>query len=103
MDNISTTRRDTDIASNRGRFFQLFSNIAYYTVHLFLSFLSSTFSALRPFAPQILPVLICIFLIPLVIFISVYAGFVVWKNVAVGWNTPLYLQFGYVFVLPSNA
>ncbi|ESK98056.1 adipose-regulatory protein [Moniliophthora roreri MCA 2997] len=49
---------------------------------------------LRPLAPHVTPLLICVILIPLLISLSLLAGFLVWKNVAVGWSVPLYLQYG---------
>lgn len=45
-------------------------------------------------APQLITFLVCLLLVPLVIFLSVFAGWFVWKNVAVGWEAPVYLQYG---------
>lgn len=45
-------------------------------------------------APQLITLAVCLFLIPLVIFLSAFAGWFVWKHVAVGWETPVYLQYG---------
>ncbi|KAG2159703.1 putative adipose-regulatory protein-domain-containing protein [Suillus bovinus] len=48
----------------------------------------------RPVAPQLVPLLICLALIPVIIFFSLFSGWYIWKNVAVGWESPLYLQYG---------
>lgn len=53
----------------------------------------------RPFAPVIIPVVICTIAIPILLLFSLSSGFYVWKSVAVGWQTPLYLQYGYVGVI----
>lgn len=53
-------------------------------------------SVLRPYAPQLVPIAVCLFLVPFAISLSLYAGWSVWKSLAVGWDVPLYLQYGYV-------
>jgi hypothetical protein len=82
--------------------FQLISNVVHSPLRLLHSFSRITVATLRPYAPQIIPVLICVLFIPLVILLSVSAGFVVWRSVAVDWETPIYLQFGCVLSLPFN-
>jgi len=49
---------------------------------------------LRPMAPQLISMAVFLLLIPLIVFLSVFAGWIVWRNVAVGWETTLYLQYG---------
>ncbi|KAF8917688.1 hypothetical protein CPB85DRAFT_1285233 [Mucidula mucida] len=56
--------------------------------------LSKGLALIRPFAPQLIALAVFAFLIPLVFSLSVAAGYAVWKNVAVGWEMPLYLQYG---------
>ncbi|KAJ7076567.1 hypothetical protein B0H15DRAFT_593417 [Mycena belliarum] len=60
--------------------------------------LSATLSAflaiVRPALPHILPLLVCLSFVPLLLFLSASAGWLVWRNVAVGWHAPLYLQYG---------
>ncbi|KAF5355812.1 hypothetical protein D9756_004089 [Leucocoprinus leucothites] len=51
-------------------------------------------SVLRPYAPQLIPILICLFLIPIAVCLSLFAGWRVWKSLSVGWEVPLYLQYG---------
>jgi len=45
-------------------------------------------------APQLITLLVCLLLVPLVVFLSLFAGWFVWKNVAVSWEAPVYLQYG---------
>ncbi|KAI6047757.1 putative adipose-regulatory protein-domain-containing protein [Pisolithus marmoratus] len=49
---------------------------------------------LRPFAPQLVSLLVFLALIPIVVSISLFSGWYVWRNVAVGWKTDIYLQYG---------
>ena len=60
--------------------------------------ISSTFSSsvdfLQPFAPQIVPLVVCTFFIPTILAISAFAGFVVWSNLSTKWQAPVYLQYG---------
>ncbi|RDB29107.1 hypothetical protein Hypma_015681 [Hypsizygus marmoreus] len=96
MDNEHTSIAQEEVESipSRDALPQLLLNVLSAPINLILSFLSATFSALRPFAPQIIPVLICALLVPLVILLSIASGVVVWRNVAVGWDSPVHLQFG---------
>ncbi|KAL1707389.1 hypothetical protein EV121DRAFT_256036 [Schizophyllum commune] len=58
------------------------------------SLVSTGLETLRPFSPQLIPLLICTLLIPVVVFFSLVSGLLVWKSLAVGWEVPLYLQYG---------
>lgn len=51
----------------------------------------------RPAAPVIISVAVCTIAIPILLLFSLSSGFYVWKSVAVGWEAPLYLQYGYAF------
>lgn len=51
---------------------------------------------IQPYTTQLLAISIVLFLVPILITLSLYAGFFVWKSVAVSWKIPLYLQYGYV-------
>ncbi|KAJ7099608.1 putative adipose-regulatory protein-domain-containing protein [Mycena crocata] len=61
---------------------------------LFSATLSAFFSVLRPALPHILPLLVFLSFVPLILFSSASAGWLVWRNVAVGWQAPLHLQYG---------
>ncbi|KAF8973868.1 hypothetical protein BDZ97DRAFT_1900628 [Flammula alnicola] len=63
-------------------------------MNLFVAILSRSISTLRPFAPKIVPLLVCSLFIPLILLLSASAGWVVWSNLSVGWEVPLYLQYG---------
>ncbi|KAK0198260.1 hypothetical protein F5146DRAFT_1018850 [Armillaria mellea] len=67
------------------------SSFASASIQYLLSVLSKS---LKPFAPQLVPLAVFIFLIPLALCLSGLAGWIVWKNVAVSWETPLFLQYG---------
>ncbi|KAF8898895.1 hypothetical protein BD779DRAFT_1486090, partial [Infundibulicybe gibba] len=49
---------------------------------------------LRSSSPQIIPLFVCLFLVPLVILLSLFAGWIVWNSVATAWDSPLDLQYG---------
>ncbi|KII93792.1 hypothetical protein PLICRDRAFT_100856 [Plicaturopsis crispa FD-325 SS-3] len=51
-------------------------------------------SILRPITPQLIPIIVCILFIPLVAFFSIFAGWFVWRSVAVAWEVPVYLNYG---------
>ncbi|KAF9455064.1 hypothetical protein P691DRAFT_800075 [Macrolepiota fuliginosa MF-IS2] len=51
-------------------------------------------SILRPYAPQLIPIAVCLFLVPVAVCLSIFAGWSVWKGLAVGWEVPLFLQYG---------
>ncbi|KAF9076132.1 putative adipose-regulatory protein-domain-containing protein [Rhodocollybia butyracea] len=52
------------------------------------------FQTLRPYTPNLVSLFVFFALIPLLAFLSLSAGLIVWQNVAVGWQIPLYLQYG---------
>lgn len=49
---------------------------------------------IRPWVPQLIPLLVGLSIIPLLALLSAGAGFYVWKSAAVSWETPLFLQYG---------
>lgn len=51
---------------------------------------------LRYFSPKLLQVILCFGALPLIFALSLAAGAIVWTTVSVGWEAPLYLQYGYV-------
>ncbi|KAG1749847.1 putative adipose-regulatory protein-domain-containing protein [Suillus paluster] len=63
--------------------FSLLQNVARFIMNL-----------CRPVAPRLIPLFVCLALIPVIIIFSLFSGWYVWKNVAVGWESPLYLQYG---------
>jgi hypothetical protein len=74
---------------------QLAGDIEDATPTVYNAILASSFNAFRAYAPQIVPLIVCTLLIPLVLVISLLAGWLVWKNASVSWEVPIYLQYGY--------
>jgi hypothetical protein len=58
------------------------------------SLLSSIFAFVRPYTPRVVPLLVCATFFPLVILVSLGAGYFVWSNLSISWQLPLYLQYG---------
>lgn len=52
-------------------------------------------------ASRFVPFLVCLSLIPLVLFFALFSGWYIWKNVPVSWQVPIYLQYGSVLLFPS--
>jgi hypothetical protein len=83
---------------------QLFSSrIAYalfiYPVEIFLSLVASV---LRPIAPQLIPFAVFFLLVPLLVVPAVISGLYVWYSRAISWETPLFFQYGCVFLAQSG-
>ncbi|KAJ3829805.1 hypothetical protein F5878DRAFT_569514 [Lentinula raphanica] len=49
---------------------------------------------LRQYTPNIVSLVVFLLFIPLIGTLSLSAGVIIWRNVAVGWQIPLYLQYG---------
>lgn len=60
-------------------------------------------SVLRPYAPQLIPIVVCLALVPFAVCLSLAAGWMVWKSLVVGWEAPLFFQYGYVPRLFMNS
>jgi len=61
---------------------------------LVLSFITACVRQIRPLAPQLIPLTVFILALPVVLFLSVSAGWFVWRSVAVGWEAEIFLQYG---------
>ncbi|KAL0951392.1 hypothetical protein HGRIS_008088 [Hohenbuehelia grisea] len=72
----------------------IISTLAYLPVRVNIWFLTRIISLFRPFAPQIIPLVVFAFLIPTILALSALAGWIVWRSVPVAWEAPLYLQYG---------
>ena len=62
---------------------------------LLFNMIASAFRFIKPFAPQLIPLTVFALSIPVVIFFSLSAGWFVWRSIAVGWETEVFLQYGY--------
>ncbi|KAF9056518.1 putative adipose-regulatory protein-domain-containing protein [Panaeolus papilionaceus] len=58
------------------------------------SLVSTGIATIRPYAPQLIPFLICTIFIPFVVLLSISAGWFVWNSLSVSWEIPLHLQYG---------
>jgi len=63
-------------------------------LHTSSTILSEGARRIKPIVPQLITLSVCLLLVPLVVFLSLFAGWFVWKNVAAGWEAPVYLQYG---------
>lgn len=63
-----------------------------------LLFLFPPSTSLR-IAFHLVPLLVCLSLIPLILFFSLFSGWYIWKNIPVPWQVPIYLQYGSVLLL----
>lgn len=65
-----------------------------FPLHLANDLVASGLRLLRPFAPQFIPLAVFVFTVPVLVFFSFSAGWVVWRSIAVGWESSLDLQYG---------
>lgn len=63
-------------------------------LQLFNELLTAGYRLIRPLAPQFVPLAVFVITIPVLIFFSISAGLLVWRSIAVGWESNLDLQYG---------
>lgn len=63
-------------------------------ITLLLDLIAAGLRLLRPFAPQLVPLVVFLLTIPVILFLSLSAGWFVWRSVAVGWESDVHLQYG---------
>lgn len=68
----------------------------FHPVQLFIDILWAALRLFRPLAPHLVPLAVFSVTLPLIILLSIASGYVVWKSVAVGWESELFLQYGSV-------
>ncbi|PFH54800.1 hypothetical protein AMATHDRAFT_333 [Amanita thiersii Skay4041] len=51
-------------------------------------------SIISSYTPKIIPLLVFVLLIPILAFISILAGWLVWRTASTSWDAPVYLQYG---------
>ncbi|KAF9502548.1 hypothetical protein BDN71DRAFT_1438204 [Pleurotus eryngii] len=73
---------------------EIVSTILYAPPRLLFILLYRAAAFLQPYASQIIPIFICLLLVPLVISLSLYAGWLVWRSVPVAWQVPIDFQYG---------
>ncbi|KAH7912589.1 hypothetical protein BJ138DRAFT_1004176 [Hygrophoropsis aurantiaca] len=69
-------------------------DIILYPIRLVFRAFVAVVGLFRPIAPQLVPLFVCLALIPVIVFFSLFSGWYVWKSVAVGWQSLLDLQYG---------
>lgn len=47
-------------------------------------------------ASHLVPLLVCLSLVPLILFFSLFSGWYIWRNIPVAWQVPIFLQYGSV-------
>ncbi|KAI0257668.1 putative adipose-regulatory protein-domain-containing protein, partial [Lactifluus subvellereus] len=62
-----------------------------YPIELSLSIVTS---ALRPIAPQLIPLAVFFLLVPLLVIPAIVSGLYVWYSRAISWESPLFFQYG---------
>lgn len=70
------------------------SRVMWLPFTLGLKILAPFARSLRPWVPQLVPIVVGLSIIPLLALLSAGAGFYVWRTAAVSWETPLFLQYG---------
>ncbi|KAL5495369.1 hypothetical protein ACEPAI_832 [Sanghuangporus weigelae] len=58
------------------------------------AFTESILLRLKARTPQLVPLFICIGVLPILLLFSLIAGWIVWSTVPIGWRIPVYLQYG---------
>lgn len=59
------------------------------------SSIRTVLSRLQSVYPKLVPLAICLGVLPILALFSLAAGWVVWRNVPEGWQVPVYLVYGY--------
>jgi hypothetical protein len=89
--NVDRTRQDVDHNTDT-----VTSPPLPFPFNFLVNMISSTIRLIKPLAPHLIPLVVFALAIPVVIALSLSAGWFVWRSIAVGWESPLYLQYGYV-------
>ncbi|KAI9060212.1 hypothetical protein FKP32DRAFT_1578556 [Trametes sanguinea] len=63
-------------------------------IRLGIDLLLAALRLIQPLAPQLVPLVVFSISLPVILFLSVGSGYWVWKSVAVGWETEVFLQYG---------
>ncbi|KZT05985.1 uncharacterized protein LAESUDRAFT_654569 [Laetiporus sulphureus 93-53] len=56
--------------------------------------MAAIFHLVSPYTPNLIPLAVFLLALPVIAFLSASAGWLVWKSVAVAWETELALQYG---------
>ncbi|KAI0094787.1 putative adipose-regulatory protein-domain-containing protein [Irpex rosettiformis] len=72
----------------------LLSTLLWFPAQLVLDLVDKAWRSFRPYFPQVVPLIVFLISIPVLFATSISAGWFVWRKIAVGWETDLYLQYG---------
>jgi hypothetical protein len=89
---------DRERGASSGAFSTLIGRLASLAFQLCSDLVRFTYAIVRPLAPQLIPLVLVILVLPILVFVSLSAGFVVWKTSAVSWEEPIFLQYGCVLL-----
>ena len=56
--------------------------------------MAAIFRIVSPYTTNLIPLVVFLLSIPVIAFLSASAGYLVWKSIAVGWETDVILQYG---------
>ena len=68
----------------------------FHPIQLFVDLIWAVLRLFQPLSPHLVPLAVFSITLPLIFFLSIGSGYLVWKNIAVSWETELFLQYGYV-------
>lgn len=68
-----------------------------YPIKLLGDIMAAIFRLVSPYTPNLIPLAVFLLSIPIILFLSFSAGWLVWRSVAIAWEVDLPLQFGYVY------
>ncbi|CCM05183.1 uncharacterized protein FIBRA_07392 [Fibroporia radiculosa] len=81
------------IASDAGSITDYFFPLRY-PIKLLGDIMAAIFRLASPYTPNLIPLAVFLLSIPIIIFLSFSAGWLVWRSVAIAWEVDLPLQFG---------
>lgn len=66
----------------------------YYPIKWLGDIMAAIFRIVSPYTTNLIPLVVFLLSIPVIAFLSASAGYLVWKSIAVGWETDVILQYG---------
>ncbi|PSS37586.1 hypothetical protein PHLCEN_2v602 [Hermanssonia centrifuga] len=97
MSSATVTKQDEKVSigdNNNEQAFTSYPWVVRYPLAGFTNLFALGLKLFRPVAPQLVPLAVFVLTIPILVFFSISAGWFVWRSIAVGWETSLYLQYG---------
>lgn len=66
----------------------------YYPIKWLGDIMAAIFRIVSPYTTNLIPLVVFLLSIPVIAVLSASAGYLVWKSIAVGWETDVVLQYG---------